>query len=196
MADRNEEQLLSALLHDLKAVDGRADAASLEPRLMAAWDRDRQDGVVAPSKAVGRRAIAAGCAVAAALLVWLALPESTPIEISPLPSVRPVTLRLASVNTPVSLPADAFRGSDPVTKIVRGSDPLEFVPLMPMSARELAGSFQIVRVQMPRASLGALTPPLMYPHDLIEADVLLGEDGVARAIRVSTSGSTYPGRSR
>jgi hypothetical protein len=72
----------------------------------------------------------------------------------------------------------------------------EFVPLMPMTERELTGPFQLVRVQMPRASLGALRSPLEHPNELVEADVLLGEDGMARAIRVSASGSVYPWRSR
>ena len=67
---------------------------------------------------------------------------------------------------------------------------------MPLTERELAGPFQIVRVQMPRASLGTLRLPLEHPNEVIEADVLLGEDGMARAIRVSASGSVYPWRSR
>jgi hypothetical protein len=71
-----------------------------------------------------------------------------------------------------------------------------FVPLMPMTEQELRGSFQLVRVQMPRASLGALRSPLDHPNELVEADVLMGEDGMARAIRVSTSRSIYPWRSR
>jgi len=72
----------------------------------------------------------------------------------------------------------------------------EFVPLMPMTEQELTGPFQLVRVQMPRASLGALRSPLEHPNELVEADVLLGQDGMARAIRVSTGGSVYPWRSR
>jgi hypothetical protein len=67
---------------------------------------------------------------------------------------------------------------------------------MPITEEELTGSFQIVRVQMPRSALGALRSPLEQPNELVEADVLLGEDGMARAIRVSTSGSVYPWRSR
>ena len=55
---------------------------------------------------------------------------------------------------------------------------------------------QIVRVQMPRASLGALASPLGYPGELVEAEVLLGEDGLARAIRLSTMESAFPGRPR
>jgi hypothetical protein len=73
---------------------------------------------------------------------------------------------------------------------------MEFVPLMPMTGHELRGSFQIVRVQMPRASLGALASPLEHPDGLVEADVLLGEDGMARAIRISSTESIYPRRSR
>lgn len=67
---------------------------------------------------------------------------------------------------------------------------------MPMTEQELTGSFQLVRVQMPRASLGTLRSPLEHPDELVEADVLLGADGMARAIRVSRSGSIYPWRSR
>jgi hypothetical protein len=74
--------------------------------------------------------------------------------------------------------------------------PIEFVPLMPITDLELTGSFQIVRVQMPSASLGVLRPPLAQPNEIIEADVLLGEDGRARAIRLNTNGSIYPWRSR
>jgi hypothetical protein len=49
---------------------------------------------------------------------------------------------------------------------------------------------------MPNASLGPLRSPLQSPNDLVEADVLLGEDGRARAIRLNTNGSIYPWRSR
>ena len=73
---------------------------------------------------------------------------------------------------------------------------MEFVPLMPIADHDLGGAFQIVHVQMPRAALGALAPPLQHPAEIVEADVLLGEDGVARAIRISTNGSSFPWRSR
>ena len=58
---------------------------------------------------------------------------------------------------------------------------VDFVPLMPMTADELSGSFQIVRVQMPRAALGALaaTVDVSRADDPVEADVLLDE-AVAR----------------
>jgi hypothetical protein len=73
---------------------------------------------------------------------------------------------------------------------------IEFAPLMPITEHELTGSFQIVRVQMPSASLGALRSPLTEPNEIVEADVLLGEDGRARAIRVNANQSIYPWRPR
>ena len=73
---------------------------------------------------------------------------------------------------------------------------MEFIPLMPLTEQELGGSFHLVRVQLPGASLGRLRPPLQPPNEMVEADVLLGEDGMARAIRISTNGSVYPWRSR
>jgi hypothetical protein len=94
---------------------------------------------------------------------------------------------------PVIAPAKTFRRRP--APIRRQS--VEFVPLLPMTPGELSGSFQIVRVQMPRAALGALagTTDMRRVQDPVMADVLLGEDGMARAIRVSTDG-TAPWRIR
>jgi hypothetical protein len=59
-----------------------------------------------------------------------------------------------------------------------------------MAAEELSGSFQIVRVQMSRAALRALASAVDPGRvdDPVQADLLLGEDGMARAIRVSANG--------
>ena len=198
MAD-SEEQLLSELLGDVGSSDRILDARDLEPRVLAAWDVARQGPAPRPSYRV--RYVIAG--VAAGVLVAVGLRTSQSAGIGPLPTVQPVMLRLASVNTPVDYPAEALvtpslvpNPQSPVPKQPIVQSPIEFVSLMPMTERELSGSFQIVRVQMPRASLGALTSPLDRPSELVEADVLLGEDGMARAIRVSTNGSVYPWRSR
>jgi len=92
--------------------------------------------------------------------------------------------------------AETTVASPPPVQSTSADAPIEFVPLMPITEQELTGSFQIVRVQMPSASLGPLRSPLDQPNDIVEADVLLGEDGRARAIRVNsnTSGSMYPWR--
>ena len=95
--------------------------------------------------------------------------------------------------SPIAQPSVA---ATPVTHSSLAQSRDDFVPLMPMTEQELTGPFQIVRVQMPRASLGTLRSPLEHPNELVEAEVLLGEDGMARAIRVSTTGSVYSWRSR
>jgi hypothetical protein len=84
----------------------------------------------------------------------------------------------------------------PITQSPITQSPMEFVPLMPLTRQELSGPFQLVHIQLPRASLGAIAPPHEFPGQLVEADVLLGEDGMARAIRVSSNGSVRSWRSR
>jgi hypothetical protein len=68
-----------------------------------------------------------------------------------------------------------------------------------MVEQELTGPFQLVRVQLSRAAFADFGVPFDVNRlaDPVEADVLLGEDGVARAIRfTSDSTSGYPWRSR
>ena len=119
-----------------------------------------------------------------------AVTRSAPVSAPPIAksSVAPIT------QSPIAPIAQSPVSPIAQSPITQSRD--EFIPLMPMTEQELTGPFQIVRVQMPRASLGALQSPLEHPNELVEADVLLGEDGMARAIRVSTSGSVYPWRSR
>jgi hypothetical protein len=108
------------------------------------------------------------------------------------PAMTPSAIAASPIDpSPIAQSSIAPIPQSPLTQSLE-----EFVPLMPMTERELTGPFQLVRVQMPRASLGVLRSPLEHPHELVEADVLLGEDGMARAIRVSKSGSVYPWRSR
>lgn len=197
MADRHEEQLLNDLLREAAHDDKRIDPAGLEARVLAAWDAREPRR---PTAARHYRGVWAAGGIAAALLLATALPASHQIVIEPLPAVRPAVRSIASKDKAVALPDEA-PGVRPTARSVPAqprvaTSPMEFVPLMPMTGHELAGSFQIVRVQMPRASLGALGSPLDPPNALVEADVLLGEDGIARGIRLSTSGSLYPRRSR
>jgi hypothetical protein len=120
-----------------------------------------------------------------------ALSRRTAARVVPTPAARTALSEPPITQSPITPIAQSPIPQSPVDQ------PADvFVPLMAMTEQELKGSFQLVRVQMPRASLGALRSPLDHPNELVEADVLLGEDGMARAIRVSTSGSIYPWRSR
>ena len=84
------------------------------------------------------------------------------------------------VPTPALSRRQATKRATPRQRMaVPQNEVVSFVPIVPMTADELSGSFSIARVQ-----IGGRP-----------ADVLLGEDGMARAIRVSTDGSA-PWRSR
>lgn len=208
MATSNEEHLLKELLRDLRAADERVDAAALEARVLAAWDSatvrpaSHRSRAKAGSLGEGGKPDSTYYIAAAAGLIAVVWLMSGRPEPEPLPVVRPPVRPAASIDKPVELPAklpiaqSPTIQSPPIAQSPITQLPIEFVPLVPLAEHELAGSFQIVRVQMPRASLGALTSPFEHPGEFVEADVLLGEDGMARAIRVSTTESVYPRRSQ
>ena len=224
MADTHEEQLLSELLSSIARDDERLEAAHLESRVMATldtspapWFRPNTTHVVIAAAVV--------MAVLVPGIAWVvreAPPAVSEMRVEPLqqkavdtpaasakpsahaqPTTRPAlsrpTTRMKQTPGARAVSSEPPITQSPITPIAQSpiiQSPDVFMPLMPMTEQELRGSFQLVRVQMPRASLGALRSPLDHPNELVEADVLLGEDGMARAIRVSTSGSIYPWRSR
>lgn len=217
MADSHEEQLLNDLLGGIAREDARLDAPDLESRVLAAVD----SGNVKRPRPVSTYWVIAAAALAAVLVPAVYRTQPTPAgePVSRNAEATEVTIPDKSEKPPIAVKQPASPTAARVTRalpkrqtqpdfsessIAQSSidqsltapSPDEFLPLMPFTAQELTGSFQIVRVQMPRASLGALRSPLEQPNELIEADVLLGEDGMARAIRLSTSGSAYPWRSR
>lgn len=65
-------------------------------------------------------------------------------------------------------------------------EPIEFYALADMNSGESVGGGRVVRVDLPRASLVSLgvNIPLGNDKQLIKADLLVGPDGVPRAIRL------------
>ena len=208
MADTNEEQLLTELLGDVARADAHLSASHLEARVMQAAALQR-GGLSRPNAMFVVIAAAAVFVVLLPAAFWMnthvPAPAATSRVATPDQPIAPAAAPVAPAQPPPALPRRAIppsqRTAKPVAQSAIAHSPVaqsrdEFVPLMPMSEQELSGPFQLVRVQMPRASLGALRLPLEHPNELVEADVLLGEDGMARAIRVSTSGSINPWRLR
>ena len=203
MADTHEEQLLSELLRSIAREDARLEAAHLERRVMTSLQMD--DVVRTQPDRSYIQYLAAAALVCAVLVSLLVTRRAEPVERAMAETPRiilPTTAAMPTNPTPPELavqPARLTQSAQPASRTeptqptVPEAD--EFLPLMPMTERELAGAFQLVLVQMPRASLGALRSPLDHPNELVEAEVLLGEDGMARAIRVSGS-TTQNGRSR
>ena len=60
-----------------------------------------------------------------------------------------------------------------------------FVPLLPVTEQDRNDALQIVRVRLPRSALIGFGVPIDESHaaEPLQADVLLGEDGLARGIR-------------
>lgn len=209
MADTNEEQLLTELLGDVARADAHLSASHLEARVVQAAALQR-GGLSRPNAMYVVIAAAAVFVVLLPAAFWMntqvPAPAATSRVATPDQPIAPAAAPVAPAQPPPALPRRAIPPSQrtaqlPVAQSAIAHSPVaqsrdEFVPLMPMSEQELSGPFQLVRVQMPRASLGALRLPLEHPNELVEADVLLGEDGMARAIRVSTSGSINPWRLR
>jgi hypothetical protein len=196
MSDTNEERLLTDLLREVAEADGTLLAPSdLEQRVLSRWDRSSRP----TSTRLSARVKVALVLAASAMLVVAGSMRSgpTPVmnESSGVDVIMPAPHASAKVveSTPVIPPAKASRRRPAPAR----RESVDFVPLLPMTPGELSGSFQIVRVQMPRAALGALagTTDMRRVQDPVMADVLLGEDGMARAIRVSTDG-TAPWRIR
>jgi hypothetical protein len=206
MADTNEEQLLTELLGRLAREDARLDAVHLEARVIDAASAGTTVRLKAdPTYAyVG---IAAAVVIAGMVPGFVRMTRNVPnVSVSALPATLTNSTNPTNLTNPTN-PANSTNPTNPTnrknpttpSRPTRPTNPTladEFVPLMPMTEQDLAGPFQLVRVQMPNASLGPLRSPRQHPGELIEADVLLGEDGMARAIRVSASGSVDPWRSR
>ncbi len=224
MADTHEEQLLSELLSSIARDDERLEAAHLESRVIATLDISPAPWLRPSTTHVVIAAVVV-MAVLGPGIAWVvreappAVSETRVEQVqqkavdTQVASAKPSTHAQPTIRPALSRPTTHMKQTpgaraasseppiiqSPITPIAQSpitQSPDVFIPLMPMTEQELTGSFQLVRVQMPRASLGTLRSPLDHPNELVEADVLLGEDGMARAIRVSTSGSIYPWRSR
>jgi hypothetical protein len=213
MAEMRDERILRELLSDLAIESQGEDAAHLEARVLSAWDADRPSETLPATRTISlRRVLAAGGIAAAVVLALLlraqylrpasAAPERARVTVDAPSSIVDSTRTPeigATTRAPApsrEMPAVVRPEARPAT-VRRAPVTLDFVRLVPISPDEMSGTFQIVRVQLPRASLGALADAApVTGSDLIQADVLLGEDGMARAIRVASQDSAYPGRNR
>lgn len=86
---------------------------------------------------------------------------------------------IAATTTTTASPA-ATPGDEPASEIAT-----VFIPLVERRGLAQADSLQIVRVELPRSALVSFGLPMNFDRadQQIKADVLVGNDGVARAIR-------------
>jgi hypothetical protein len=69
-----------------------------------------------------------------------------------------------------------------------------FLPLMAASPLEPTESGHLIRVNLPRSTMGRFGLPISSEEfeEPVKADVLIGEDGVARAIRFVYTAEALP----
>lgn len=169
----NRPEFLAALA---RADESQSAAPEVEKALLQAFQRRRQ--------AIWTRRAAGGGALAAALvLVWIV--------------VRP-PVKQQSVKAVVVPPLVTPLPATPAPSVIVAARPLRPKPVRAPLKREIVTNFipvmvdpdpfergRLVRVKLPRSALTAFGLPLNEDRsdERIQADVLVGEDGLARAIR-------------
>lgn len=163
---------LQELLEEYR--DGLPDADAPAFEVLLQRDKRRQ---------VWRIGLSAGLAAAACLVAVLAWPaREQPLPLAPpVITAEPVAVEVAPVEAAVPEVKPAVRRrTKPVDEIAG------FVAIAETSMLPQPAMFQVLRVSVsgPRlAALGVLRPNQMVSPTMT-ADVLLGDDGMARAIRV------------
>ena len=193
------DHLLDADLADLAREDDAAIQVPpyLEAQMLVAWDRraDPRSSMRFNRKAAA--AIVITGALAASIVLALVLPRplrpSPPPEPAPRPAAPVATAAVVEARPeppPARVSAPLGRRIAPDRVVESGS----FIALGPDLERGWSGSFQVARVRVPRDVLVDLGV-LVEAHragEPVQADVMFGEDGLARAIRLSPVSRRMP----
>lgn len=177
LSEEDDRQLTAGLRDLAAAMESRQAPPSVERALLGRFRR----------RAMRRAAIRWGSVAAAvALLLVGFLSRRNPqaplahAVLSPEPAAvvsPPAAARPEAPIKPVTRRAPARKAPPPTPDREE-----QFFPLLYSDAAE---SVQVVRVKLPRAALASFGVPLAEEpgQDKIQADVALGEDGIARAVR-------------
>lgn len=205
MSDRHEwvdEALRVAAAEDSRTIV----PAHLEARVMRVWD-ERETGGNTSAHRRSRRAAWTAAGVAAACAVAFVLPRSRQVllethseeqqlpaqhQASSVPAAAaPVVVRPdTQVDTsppqagPTILASRSERGGtrrEPGTDVDRPATEFVLIPDPPVETAAL----QVVRVRMSRTAFASLGVPIENPDadGLMEVEMIVGDDGVARSIR-------------
>ena len=198
-----DERMLSAGLRRLAAsVNAEEAPARIEARLLAAL---REQPAFSPSTAVvsrySPRLRRLAISAAAAVLVVLALAairfnQSSRVDRVESAQELNFNYQLAGPNPVKRQPLVASRSPRRVPRrnVVHQSErpslatqeiATDFIPLVQGDSLNLMESGQLVRVELPRSALVSFGLPMNMEHadQRVKADVVVGNDGLARAIR-------------
>jgi hypothetical protein len=206
-ADLRRQRDLTAALAEL-AGDARAWKASsdVENRLLQRFAVAHEEVPVRSSRGT-RWAMGIGVAASVALMAWGSWPVR-PVRVPEVPPAAPVVAVPSIANVPepaatslsppaVSQPAHAPRR---VTRRAPSASarPVEFMWIPGATALPTLESASIVRVELPVSALPAygvhIVPDAVGSS--VEADVLVGQDGQARGIRLISSATEGAQRSQ
>lgn len=183
MADPRLAGLLREYSESLRA---QAPSPAVEASLLEALEQ-------APAPPVRSKRwgwIAAAAVAAAALFAFVTF--RTPVAVRPVVEPKPAPVVAVAppvvasppvAAKPIPKPRPAFRNSPPAPREVVS----EFVALAENEFLPMPRQAQVLRVSVPRATLTSLGFPVVgedaVREDRVTADVLMDEDGVARAVR-------------
>jgi hypothetical protein len=170
----------------------------MEERLRAACTATHMPAPSGATRGDNRRWMAAAAAVVmAAAITFYTVPQRNVrpqppppvVPASPAPTTRPDAERLHVPPAPVAQPRPRPPATRPPTTAPAEARVHEFVPLPGAFALPDFESGRIVRIEVPLAGLPAfgidLVPDAMPAA--VEADFLIGQDGLPRAIRLAAT---------
>jgi hypothetical protein len=175
----SEDRILNALKALREADDGLEASSAVVARVLEAFRKHRV-------RHIWKNAMAWTAAAAAAVLMFAVAGRPRPILSRPAePAVVAIPERMGS--TPPQ-PAVAPATPSPRKALHRQAPPLreidtEFFPLLDVQPPFERG--ELVRVVVPASTMRDVGLPVSQDHlaDLVQADVLVGQEGLARAIR-------------
>jgi hypothetical protein len=207
MTDSEHNRRLTDLLNEIAGADLQMQVPrTMEERVLRSWDA----GAAARTKPIRWNPRTSGWlisgagALAAAILLLVVVNRSSRGSVAVPATVVHTEVRARPTvpeapSAPALLPAVAPRpiaiARDEPQKGPRRVDApgeiVSFMPLFPDAHQDLMGSFQIARVLLPREVLADLGVVLDVNRlgGPIQADVVFGEDGLARAIRLAQQGT-------
>jgi hypothetical protein len=163
-------------LEALKEQDREREApGEVETRLLAAF---RQNRSKTRARKKARTVALATLAVAAALTLFFARPQERPQQVVPAP-IRQQPVAVAETPAPVPTPVRPARPKRQEPREIV----TEFFPLLDVAPPFERG--QLLRVTVPASTMREVGLPVNEDHltDRVYADVLVGQEGLARAIR-------------
>ena len=201
---RDEEVLLSGISAVVAEISGEGAPARVEAALLAAFHAQKQGTassivMTPPSRnwhswSWKLAAVAAGILILIAVMVMFWRPASTlkaPREeqaVGPPPTSPPQAPSVAPEQVVVHQPENLPKRVRHAKSVIR-SEEIElvtrFFPLREGEDLNALESVQVVRVELTSSALGelGLLVDVETPNEAVKADVLVGQDGLARAIR-------------